>query len=117
MDPAVDPETDGSGVPMAKKISTGPSLVPVGSAGGAAGAGAGTVVMIKISSFWWTRGYSSWSPDTGSASSCSPSTVTCGASGSSSGAADDSSPVVWIPTWDPSGNTIHPIVVLEPFAR
>ena len=36
---------------MAKKINTGPSLVPVGSAGGAAGAEAGTVVMIKISSF------------------------------------------------------------------
>jgi hypothetical protein len=35
---------------MAKATRTGPSLVPVGSAGGAAGTDA-SVVMIKISSF------------------------------------------------------------------
>ena len=40
-----------------------------------------------------------------------------GLSGSSSGAGVDSSPVVWMPTWEPSGSTIQPMVVLAPRAR
>src|SRR4051812_21249217 len=92
-------------------MTTGPILVPLGSADVASEAGTGTLV-IGISS-----AHRSSSPLIGLASRLSPFAVTCGLSGLSSGAAAESLPAVWMPTWDPSFSTIHPIVVLEPRAR